>query len=268
MKQMVPRMATNLRDTTKTFGNGPFRLIAVHGWMADHRVLEPIVEWFDPSMATVALLDCRGYGSRRDEAGPFTIETIARDILRLADELGWSEFNALGHSMAAMSVQRLMVDVPRRIERAFLLAPVPACGAIISDERKSVLITALRNRDARIQLIDANTGRSKGPEWLSELCDLSISGTSADVMDAYMRSWTGTDFAHEIIGNRTPSTIIVGSLDPGATEARMQETLSIWLPNSEIAVMQGVGHYASYEKPRELADLISHRMNFERAGRP
>lgn len=120
----------------KVVGNGPERIIAVAGWMGDHHLFDPFVPLVDPARYSFALLDARGYGSRKNSDGPFTIEQIAADIVSCADGLSWSKFHVIGHSMAGMSAQRLVVDVPARIASAILLAPVPASGARIDEQRR------------------------------------------------------------------------------------------------------------------------------------
>ena len=74
-------MATKI-EPAKVVGSGPERIIAVAGWMGDHHLFDPFMPLVDPVRYSIALLDARGYGSRKDCGGPFTIEQIAADIVR------------------------------------------------------------------------------------------------------------------------------------------------------------------------------------------
>jgi pimeloyl-ACP methyl ester carboxylesterase len=82
-------------------GHGPVRVIALHGWFADHTAFDALLPALDPARFTIALPDYRGYGASRPSSGPFNLDTVADDALALADRLGWARFAVMGHSMGA-----------------------------------------------------------------------------------------------------------------------------------------------------------------------
>jgi pimeloyl-ACP methyl ester carboxylesterase len=239
-------------EPSKVLGRGPIRLIAVAGWMGDHHLFDPMLPFFDDQQFTVALLDARGYGSRRNVAGPFTIEQIAEDMLACADGLGWDRFHVLGHSMAGMSAQRIIVDAPQRIVSAILVAPVPASGARIDQDRWNLLVTATTDPDARKRLIDVNTGRVQADDWLSTLRDVSVAGTRPDALQAYMLSWTGPGFQEEIRDVTVPVHVAIGRLDPSASESRLRDSIGSWFGTIEFSVLEGCGHYPMWERPKDF----------------
>jgi esterase len=249
-------MTANI-SPARVVGKGPTRIIAVTGWMGDHRLFEPFVPFIDKERFSFALLDARGYGSRIREEGPYTIEQIASDIVACASQLGWDRFHVVGHSMAGMSAQRLAIDIPDRLVSAILLAPVPASGARIDDQRRELLIAAVHQPDARKKLINTNTGGIRSDEWLEKLRDTSLAGTRPDVLDAYMASWTGKGFADEIRNVRVPVRVIVGEKDPGAVPERLRETIGSWFPNFDLKVLEGCGHYPMWEEPAVFAEALS-----------
>src|SRR5260370_37852954 len=69
----------------KTIGNGPTKVIVIHGWFWDHRVFTPIFDCLDTASHTYAFLDIRGYGNSRNVSGEYTIGEVAPDRMRLAD---------------------------------------------------------------------------------------------------------------------------------------------------------------------------------------
>ncbi len=239
-------------EPSKIIGNGPTRLIAVAGWMGDHRLFEPMEPFIDRERFTVALLDARGYGARRDADGPYTVGRIAGDMLACADGLGWDRFHLLGHSMAGMSAQRVLADAPDRIESAILVAPVPASGARIDADRRNLLVAATTDAEARKRLIDANTGRVQSDAWLSTLRDVSVAGTRPDVLQAYMLSWTGPGFEEEIGDVRVPVHVVIGRLDPGASETRLRDSIGVWFGEVEFTVLDDCGHYPMWERPEQF----------------
>lgn len=235
---------------TPVIGHGPRRLMAVHGWMGDAQLFAPWAALLDPARYTLACMDCRGYGSRRAVAGRFDIAEIAGDLADLARLLGWADWHVLGHSMAGMAAQHLLLGAaPASV---LLLSPVPAQGAVLDKARRALLRQALSDPAARLRLIDANTGGVRGDAWLQELRDLSLAGTDPDVMRAYLASWAGPGFAAALRGTRRPASVILGALDPGTPADRFRDLFADLLPGAPLVVLPDTGHYAMRESPGPL----------------
>jgi len=49
----------------KAIGNGPTKVVVIHGWFWDHRVFAPIFDCLDTVSYTYAFVDIRGYGNSR-----------------------------------------------------------------------------------------------------------------------------------------------------------------------------------------------------------
>jgi pimeloyl-ACP methyl ester carboxylesterase len=233
------------------------RVIAVHGWIADRHLFDPLLPHLDPQKLDFVGMNCRGYGVRRNDGGPYRIETIAGDVVHTADELGWEKFHVLGHSMGGMAAQHLMVHHPQRLHSAILLAPVPACG-IHAGELSG---RAVLNREARKQLIATNSGGVRDDVWQEEMVKLSFDTTMPEALDGYRQAWTETDFSAGMVNATTPLLSIVGALDPGITAALLRETIQTWCPNALLIEMERCGHYAMREAPAELARLLHFRLD-------
>ncbi len=251
--------ATSVTATTplRLVGHGPVRVLVCHGWIADHTLFDPLLALIDEGQFTVALPDCRGYGARRDEPGPYTVETVAADALAFATRLGWTRFHLIGHSMGGMAAQRLLIDAPERIASLLLLAPVSAGGARLPDERRALLRRAIAEPAARREVIARNTGGAWTAEGVERVLRLSLETTRADALAAYIESWSDTGFEREVRPARVPLHVVLGALDPGASPERLRETLLRWHPRATCEVLAGVGHYPMQESPARLAAIIS-----------
>lgn len=240
-------------STGFTLGHGDLKVIVVHGWMAGRALFDPIHPFLDLAAFTFAFMDCRGYGDRLDSAGPYDVQTIAADVLELADEMGWRAFSVLGHSMAGMSAQWLLETVPCRVQSLVLLSTVPARGASISQGRRQLLESAITDPECRRALIDINTGHQRSVEWLDQTLALSLATTTPTALRGYLRSWTHDGFEPQLKNGGAPTLLLVGESDPGATVKLMQEQVVRGLPMSLTQQLSGVGHYAMLEDPRALA---------------
>lgn len=241
-------------------GSGPEKLLAIHGWMAGSSLFSPLHEHLDADLWSAGFMDCRGYGARKAVPGALSVEEIAADALRLADHLGWERFHALGHSMAGMAVQRLMVDAPNRLASAVLLSPVSAGGARVTPARRDLLLAAATDPSARLELIDTNTGALRDREWLLRLRDQSLADTDPEAMVRYLASWAGAGFANEVRGSACPTTVIIGDLDPGTPEDEVRHTFDDLLARVDYEVMGGVGHYAMQEDARALVVALERHL--------
>lgn len=237
-------------------GSGPRKVIVVHGWMAGSALFEPLHEHLDVERFTYAFMDCRGYGERRHVPGPYSVEQIAEDMLALADALEWRIFSVLGHSMAGMAAQWLMASAPQRLAPVVLLATVPASGAVLTVERRTLLGEAMQDADARRALISANVGHRRPRSWLDTLLALSLDTTCPQAMQAYLESWAGDGFAERMQGVSVPTLVLVGEHDPGSTGAGMNATVMAWLADARLTVLEDVGHYPMCEAPAMLARAI------------
>lgn len=244
------------KENIHLFGNGPIRLIALHGWIADHHLLSPLLTQLDPSRFQVAIFDCRGYGERIAETGPMTTEAIADDLCSVADYLGWERFHVIGHSMGSLAAQYLAIKHAEKIESLFLLAPVPATGANIAVERRTALEQAIEDPDQRRVLISGNTMHSLSTDMLNTILELSISSSSASAMVDYMKSWGGKGFAERLSPKQIPCHVVMGQLDPGAHPDRFNETYQNWFPQAELTLLPKAGHYMMLEDPAGVLNVM------------
>ncbi len=113
----------------KLWGSGSNKVIFLHDWSVstdgDYTALLPFL---NDKELKVAFADVRGYGMSKAMTGSYTLEEISNDIAALADILGWSKFSILGHSMTGMAVQKIAVDMPKRLNKVVATVPIPASG--------------------------------------------------------------------------------------------------------------------------------------------
>ena len=110
--------------------------IAVHGFASDYRLNWVGSRWRETLTNAgfrVVGLDCRGHGhsDKPHEEAAYAVEIMARDVVRLLDELDIPSAAYLGYSMGARIGLEVVLDFPDRITRA-VLGGIGAAGAINS----------------------------------------------------------------------------------------------------------------------------------------
>lgn len=117
---------------TPVIGSGPTRVLVLHGWCVDSSQWQRTTPFVDSGRYSYALMDLPGYGRARAEEPAQGIDEMARVALAEADELGWSTFAVLGHSMGGTAALRLTSLARERVDRVCALTPIgasPGCRA-------------------------------------------------------------------------------------------------------------------------------------------
>ncbi|GJP48367.1 hypothetical protein CLOM_g7663 [Closterium sp. NIES-68] len=72
----------------------------------------------------VCVFDNRGIGNSTCpiDKTAYTTEIMARDVLHLADHLGWSHFHVVGHSMGGMIASKVAATAPHRVKSLALIS--------------------------------------------------------------------------------------------------------------------------------------------------
>ncbi|MCW2239732.1 alpha/beta fold hydrolase [Azospirillum canadense] len=239
-------------------GSGPNRVIAAHTWLADHQTYAPMIPFLDTATLTVAFPDFRGYGLSRDIAGEFTIREMGRDLLGVADELGWEQFHLVGNSMGGQAVQWLAGQpmAAERVQSVLLLCSVPAGGAPLDEGTASFFDSAIDDVTVRGQLGSAVTGGRLGDGFAAFMVRLSAETATREAIKGYLRAWTREDVSAEIAPYRGPVQVCVGQHDPVLTEEVARTGILPLFPTATLATLEGSGHYPPMEIPAHSAALI------------
>ncbi|KUJ37279.1 alpha/beta hydrolase [Streptomyces albus subsp. albus] len=256
MGSLVPPSATPFVPPYELVGDGPHRVIAVHGWFSDRAGYAAVLPHIDRRAFTYALPDLRGYGEARDVPGEFSTAEAGRDLLALADHLGWDEFSLVGHSMGGAVVQRVLAAAPQRVRRLVGVAPVPASGVPLEGEQWELFAGAAERPENRRAIINLTTGSRHPDAWLDFMVRHSEQHSDVKAFRAWLDSWAREDFHTEIAGSTVPVRVVVGAYDPALTAEVMRQTWLRWYARAELVELPCAGHYPADETPLELVRAI------------
>jgi haloacetate dehalogenase len=105
-------------------GTGP-PLVLLHGFPETHLMWRGVAPRLVDSF-TVVMMDLRGYGRSScpisdDRHSPYGKRCLARDVVAVMGELGYSRFGVAGHDRGGRVAYRLALDHPDRIDRLAVL---------------------------------------------------------------------------------------------------------------------------------------------------
>jgi len=237
------------------FGNGPCKVIALHGWFGDEGFLAPVQGLLDPVSFTVVSMAYRGYGASRHVEGTYTLGEISMDARALARNLGWDSYNLVGHSMGGKAALRIYRDEPHKVQRIVGIAPVGPGRVHFDSAARHLFERAETDPAARFAIVNRSTGNRLPKQWVQRMVDHSASTSSAGAFGAYLRSWADTDI--QLPSNAaTPMHVLVGRHDPTITESAVRSSLAVPFPGVEILTVESAGHYPVDEVPIYTAALI------------
>ena len=237
-------------------GSGEHRVLALHGWFGSALGWGSLPDYLDTAQFSYVFADVRGYGSRRGEAGEFTMAEVAADALALADALGWDRFSLVGHSMSGVAIQHVLLQAPHRVRRLVGVAPVPAGGLPFGDSEWSLFSSAAASPASRAMIVNHATGSRLPATFVDQVVQHSLQSSDQEAFGGYLETWARADILARVKGNEVPVKVITGEYDPTQPAEFMEQAWLQVYPNSELEVLRGAGHYPMYETPVALAVSI------------
>lgn len=130
-------------------------VLALHGWLDNcdsFAYLAPLLSGCD-----VVCLDGAGHGGsdHRNHLGAYNIWQDVADVFAVADQLGWDEFNLLGHSRGAMVAFLASGTFPERVGHLIMIEGACPRLALAQDAAANLaesirLVTACVNRSRSV----------------------------------------------------------------------------------------------------------------------
>jgi pimeloyl-ACP methyl ester carboxylesterase len=253
------------------YGNGREKVLVFHDWMGDSANYEPLIPYLDPSTYTYVFADVRGYGKSRHLTGDYSVDEVAADAFRLADELNWQRFHLIGHSMTGMVAQRMALDDwtsgAKRLKRVVAITPVSADGYPADEGTKKFLWDLIHERNLSEQGFSMLTGQRLSTTWGRVKTNRHFQTSSEEALKGFYRMWLESDFSQDVRKARvgTPFLVIGGRQDlPGFQEEHLRKTFGAWYANLQFAFITDAGHYPMHETPVYLASLIEQFLDADR----
>lgn len=233
-----------------SFGQGPLTLLAVGGWIGSGEVW---LELFDhlPHWRCVAI-DHRGTGATTHR-GPITLETMADDVLAVADALGLQSCVLAAESAGAAVALRAVQKAPARFLGQVLVGP--AWQRTEPGSQDGFIAQLHRDYPATLRaFVDACLPETPRPElrrWGLQIL------MRADVADAVALLGCRHEAARveELPALALPTLLLHGTKDHIVPLSASRQ-LAAHLPQCELQELPGLGHVPIVTEPRDLAARI------------
>ena len=224
-----------------------------HAHAAAHDSWDEILEAIGDRYRCIAL-DARGVGESDRPDEPSTIETMAADVVGLADALGLEKFVYVGHSLGGVVGFELALRHPARLSKLVLEAPGPADGGTFPAALRDYLIRQWRDRDRASMIRDRQLGiaRRHAHRLIEAGVDRALSA-SAGHYEGSLRALGAFRRRDELHAIQTPTLMIAGAAD-GLLEANLADFAR--LGNATLHVFSRVSHAIHREVPGEFTAVL------------
>jgi 3-oxoadipate enol-lactonase len=243
-----------------SLGAGP-NLLLLHPTPVDHRFWMPVA-FHLKDRYRLTLPDLRGHGQSPAAAGVASMELLADDIVRLLDQLGIESAFFAGCSIGGYVLYELWRRVPHRIQALAFCCGKPQPDAEPNrSKRKETIRTILQNGtadffDQTLQSLVTPTYRQREPERTAELRAMMDGMTSQTAIAIQQGLMERPDSVRTVKTISAPVLALAATEDQASTPAEMKVIQEV-LPSSQYHLLPGTGHYAPYEEPGTVAQLLA-----------
>ena len=234
-----------------TAGKPP--LLLLHGMAMYAWTWEQNAQAWNDAFHVVAV-DQRGHGdSDRPDPSTYQTEILARDIIQMADNLGWDRFSVVGQSMGGHNGMQAAMDYPDRIEKLVISDMEPLFQLELMNYMRNA--TELPTYDSHEQYAQEAAKRNPRPSMelqlhraqraLKQLPD----GRWTPKYDLWApKGWAPLDLWPRLDEIRCPTLLVRGAESPVLRQDhadRMVQAIS----DCTLVVVPGAGHGIGTDNP-------------------
>ncbi|HVW56950.1 MAG TPA: alpha/beta fold hydrolase [Rhizobiaceae bacterium] len=206
----------------------------------------------------VVSVDLRGFGLNARDTEPFSIDDLARDVVRLADDLHLGPALFVGCSLGGMVAQGVA-----------LIAPEEAAGIVAADTThrttpEGAEMMRQRARRAREDMAAAVASdierwfspgfRAGRPEAVEQVRRWALANDPETVANGWL-AIAGLDYTDALARLDCPALVMTGSLDPASPPAAARKTQEA-IPGAQFQKIADAGHFAPVEQPQAFAEAV------------
>lgn len=244
-------------------GEGARPLICVHGVGSNLEAWDGVVAHLR-SEFRILRIDLRGHGGSERIKGRYEIDDFVRELLLVADHVGFGRFSLAGFSLGGLIAQRTALDHAERIDKLILLSTVAGRNEV---EKERVL-----GRLARLQSNEPGSHYDSSVDrWFSErfqkenqplmavLRERNASNDPECYAAAY-RVLAESDFGDELPGIACPTLVATGEEDQGSN-TRMAKLMSERIAGSRLVIFPGMRHSILIEAGAAVGEEMAAFLN-------
>lgn len=239
-------------------GDGGRPLVCIHGVGSYKEAWDGVVKGLKNDF-TILTFDLRGHGASSRIKGRYEIEDFVREVIALANHVGFKTFSLAGFSLGGLIAQKLALTHPERVARLILLSTVAGRTQEEKDRVAGRLAALMAGEpgshyDASLSRWLTEEFQKSNPEKIARLRERNAEN-DPDCYAAAYRVLAQTDLGEELSQIGVPTLIATGECDSGSNP-RMARFINDKIANSELIILPGLRHSILTEAPELVASIM------------
>jgi pimeloyl-ACP methyl ester carboxylesterase len=236
-------------------------VLLLHGFPMSSAAFAPIRPRVERA-ARLITIDLRGFGASEAPPGSYDMDSLADDVVRVADHLGLDRFVLGGHSMGGYVAFRVAANHRHRLSGLILIdtraAADTAEGA--AKRRATIATIAGGGRDAFLNgflpLLVAPATRDRQPELMGQLRAIAA-GIPDHVLTGCLEGMATRPDSRGLLAGLDLPAVVVHGADDAVMPVDEARALALALPRGRFAEVAAAGHSPTLERPDVVGEAIA-----------
>ncbi|MFF2810830.1 alpha/beta fold hydrolase [Streptomyces sp. NPDC058000] len=232
-------------------------LVFVHYWGGSADTWNGVIGHLPPDQATVRF-DQRGWGASRTLPGPYHLDQLADDLVRVVDGCVSGPFVLVGHSMGGKASQLAAARRPAGLAGLMLLAPAPPePPTTVTEEYRQGLSHAYDSPEAVQHALDHVLTATPLPAAVRAAAVRDSLAAGAEARTAWPRHGIAQDITQAVRDIEVPVTVLAAEHDAVEPPRVLRECLLPHIPHATLTTLPAVGHLLPVEAPGAVATALA-----------
>jgi len=205
----------------------------------------------------VVRFDHLGHGQSDVPAGPYTLDQLGQNVLRLLDSLSIDKTSFIGLSMGGIIGQWLGVHAPDRINRLVLMCTAAHFPTEQSWRERAATVRTHGVAAVSEGVLDrwfTDDLRATEPDRVAPYVEM-VRATPAEGYAGSCEALAVADLREQLATISAPTLAIAGEDDPSTTPDALR-FIAERIPGAQLEIVPHAAHLANVEQPETVNELI------------
>ena len=250
-------------------GTGDPPIVLLHGFPLDARVWAEVARPLTRRWRVIRP-NLRGFGTFTSNE-PFTIQTLAQDVLHLLEETGDLPCVMVGLSMGGYVALSFAQNWSDQLRGLALVDTRAEADDAEGRRKREAAIALLRRKgvgaiaEQMLPNMVSDATREGDPAAVEAVLRVMLDAPAPTVEAALRAMRDRADYTDLLATIGVPTSVIVGA-DDAITPVGLSRAMADAVPGAELEIIEGAGHMAPAEQPEAVYAAIARLMERIRGG--
>jgi 3-oxoadipate enol-lactonase len=234
-------------------------VILLHPTPLDHRFWLPVAEGLKDRYKLI-IPDLRGHGWSPMGDSLITVQRLASDVHSLLDHLQKKDAYFVGCSLGGYTLFEVWRQISQRVRAMAFCCSKPQADSEEGKAKRQVTIANIRSNgvagffDSSAENLLSNMARKNRPHLFSEIRSMMMLTSEAAI--AVQEGLAARPDSMETARSISVPVLAIAGEEDKASSPQEVEALAQAVPDAEYCLIAGTGHFAAYEQPESVAEII------------